>query len=549
MTVTVAVIGGGTSGICAARNCLREGLSPTLFEATGDLGGHWSASDPKVTAVFDNLLANIAFYETAPTDILPLREGPNLEHGTDASMFLNSAEWNRLIKHIVAITPGLADCIHLNARVTAVRRVGAAYAVSVERDGVLERQEFDKVMIATGAMQVPRHSLVRNLDKFRGRVMHSKEYRNPAQFQGQTVLIVGGSVSGAECAGDLCATPKNEGPTTVLFLMRKMKHFVAKQRDETTYTFVQHNNLASLRLRSGVTDLVSEHERLRPKFEEFSRNSDVGLPPHTPGTVLYPASSRFLKAVKARDKLAWRIGEIAEILDDGAVKFNDGEVQRFDAILFSTGYDLQLPMLEKELRDSIVATKEQRFRERPELNLYLETWHHDLPGCAFIGLYGIIGSVFAMVDMQTRWVARAFADEAFMPGEEEVREGVRESIAARKRKGYLFIRFLTPYLYIFAKKVGCEIDYAQYPELTKCLLAGPFVPMQFRLCGYGAVEDPVTAYKQAVRRTGVSVDSIEVTHEDLAMLKECLNAFEKLGDVPLGFAKALALVERELNEM
>ncbi len=548
MTVTVAVIGGGIAGICTTRNCLKEGLSPTLFEATDAVGGQWSVSDPSVSGVFDNLYTNIPFYETVPTDLLPLREGPNPDNGTHASMFLSPTEWNRLIKHIIAITPGFAESIRLNTRVTAVRRSGAGYAVSVERNGVTETQEFDKVAITIGPFQKPRLPPVRNLDKFRGRVMHSKEYRNPAQFEGQSVLIVGGSISGSECAGDLGATAKNEGPASVTFLMRTMKYFVSKQRDDVSYTSVQYNNLSSLRLRAGVTDLFSEHERLLPQFEQFSRNSDVGLPPFERPALLYPVSHRFHKAVMAREKLTWRIGEIEEILDDGAVKFKDGEVQRFDVIMFATGYDLELPILEPELRDRILASADQRAMDYPELNLYLETWHHDLPGCAFVGMYTIIGSAFVMVDMHSRWVARAFADDAVMPGEQEVREGVSAAIAARKQEGYLFIRFLTPMLYTFAKKIGCEIDYAQYPELVKCLLVGPYVPMQFRLCGHGAVDDPVAAYQQAVRLSGVSVDSIEVTQEDLVMLKECLHAFEKLGDVPLGFGEAIAMVEKELSE-
>lgn len=36
---TVAIIGGGPCGILTAKSMLDEGLIPTIFEATNDIGG------------------------------------------------------------------------------------------------------------------------------------------------------------------------------------------------------------------------------------------------------------------------------------------------------------------------------------------------------------------------------------------------------------------------------------------------------------------------------------------------------------------------------
>lgn len=38
---TVAVIGAGTSGLCSIKACLDEGLEPTCFESSHDIGGLW----------------------------------------------------------------------------------------------------------------------------------------------------------------------------------------------------------------------------------------------------------------------------------------------------------------------------------------------------------------------------------------------------------------------------------------------------------------------------------------------------------------------------
>ncbi|MEE6515863.1 hypothetical protein FKM82_024987 [Ascaphus truei] len=42
MVKKVAVIGAGASGLVAIKSCLDEGLEPTCFEKTDDLGGLWN---------------------------------------------------------------------------------------------------------------------------------------------------------------------------------------------------------------------------------------------------------------------------------------------------------------------------------------------------------------------------------------------------------------------------------------------------------------------------------------------------------------------------
>ncbi|RLV63176.1 hypothetical protein DV515_00018535 [Chloebia gouldiae] len=37
----VAIIGAGASGLCALKCCLDEGLEPTCFERSKDIGGLW----------------------------------------------------------------------------------------------------------------------------------------------------------------------------------------------------------------------------------------------------------------------------------------------------------------------------------------------------------------------------------------------------------------------------------------------------------------------------------------------------------------------------
>jgi len=38
---TVAVVGGGSGGLCCVKACLEEGLQPLCFEKSDDIGGLW----------------------------------------------------------------------------------------------------------------------------------------------------------------------------------------------------------------------------------------------------------------------------------------------------------------------------------------------------------------------------------------------------------------------------------------------------------------------------------------------------------------------------
>uniref|UniRef100_A0A8C3WJ87 Flavin-containing monooxygenase n=1 Tax=Catagonus wagneri TaxID=51154 RepID=A0A8C3WJ87_9CETA len=44
MVKKVAIIGAGVSGLASIRCCLEEGLEPTCFERSNDVGGLWQFS-------------------------------------------------------------------------------------------------------------------------------------------------------------------------------------------------------------------------------------------------------------------------------------------------------------------------------------------------------------------------------------------------------------------------------------------------------------------------------------------------------------------------
>ena len=71
------------------------------------------------------------------------------------------------------------------------------------KSGEQETEEFDYVVVATGHFSTPNMPYYDGLEQFPGRVMHAHDFRDALEFEGQDILLVGGSYS-AEDIGSQC---------------------------------------------------------------------------------------------------------------------------------------------------------------------------------------------------------------------------------------------------------------------------------------------------------------------------------------------------------
>lgn len=58
MAKRVAIVGAGVCGLASIKCCLEEGLEPTCFERSDDLGGLWRFTVSRVSIAFICLLEN-----------------------------------------------------------------------------------------------------------------------------------------------------------------------------------------------------------------------------------------------------------------------------------------------------------------------------------------------------------------------------------------------------------------------------------------------------------------------------------------------------------
>ncbi|MGX1914273.1 ArsO family NAD(P)H-dependent flavin-containing monooxygenase [Streptomyces phaeochromogenes] len=177
----VVVIGGGQAGLAAGYHLRRLGLDFVILDAQTEPGGAWQHT-------WDSLrLFSPAAYSSLPGRLMPAQRGKTYPD----------------VQHVVEY---LAD-YEKRYQLPVERPVRA---LGVHRDDQLLRVETDfgtwharAVISATGSWWRPFLPAVPGQATFEGRQLHTVEYRAPADFAGQRVIVVGGGNSGAQIAADL----------------------------------------------------------------------------------------------------------------------------------------------------------------------------------------------------------------------------------------------------------------------------------------------------------------------------------------------------------
>jgi len=179
---TVAVIGAGAAGLTSARWLLDARLEPVVFERTGAVGGIWRSD---TGLAYPSLRTNTSKQKTAFSDLAFDSALPDHPMRDDVLAYLER----------YADQTGVRSRIRFGHAVTAVRPDGTGWTVDGER--------FDAVVIATGLFARELEPTLRDRERFRGTIVHSSDYRDPAAFAGRDVVVVGAGSSGADIALEL----------------------------------------------------------------------------------------------------------------------------------------------------------------------------------------------------------------------------------------------------------------------------------------------------------------------------------------------------------
>ncbi|MCM1951318.1 NAD(P)/FAD-dependent oxidoreductase [Streptomyces sp. G2] len=184
--VDVAVIGAGQSGLASAHHLLREGLTPVILEASDRATGSWSRYYDSLT------LFSPARYSSLP----------GLPFGGDPDRYPHRDE---VVAYLLRYAERLGADLRTGHRVTAVRTAGKGFELDFADGRTLGA---DAVVTATGGFGRPNRPALPGLDSFTGTVTHVSEYRTPAPFAGQRVVVVGAGNSAVQVAVELAGAAR-----------------------------------------------------------------------------------------------------------------------------------------------------------------------------------------------------------------------------------------------------------------------------------------------------------------------------------------------------
>lgn len=194
----VIIIGGGQSGLTAAKAAETEGLRPLILEATDRVVGSWPRYYDSLRAFSPRRYSSIPGHQfEGDPDGYPSRD--------------------EVANYLEKFAQSLSADIRTGVKVESVTEADGQFKVHTT-DG--EQFPTSGLICASGSFDNPHIPALPGLDEFPGEVIHVADYRNPERFTGQRVIVVGGGNSavqvGVELANYATTTITSRNPITLV---------------------------------------------------------------------------------------------------------------------------------------------------------------------------------------------------------------------------------------------------------------------------------------------------------------------------------------------
>jgi putative flavoprotein involved in K+ transport len=197
----VVIIGAGPAGLAAAARLGQLGVPAEILECGESVASSWRQR-------YDRLRMNtcrwniMLWFGRFPrrTSIFPTRDE-----------FVRYME-SYVSKHDLKVRFGV--------KVDRIDRVADGWRLATSAGEQMARD----VIVATGHGRIAKLPGWAGHDRFPGHLLHSAEYRNPSEFRGKDVVVVGSGCSGMEIAGDLA----QGGAGKVRLAVRTPPHIVLR---------------------------------------------------------------------------------------------------------------------------------------------------------------------------------------------------------------------------------------------------------------------------------------------------------------------------------
>lgn len=286
--VDIVVIGAGQAGLSAAYHLKREGIEAgkgfVVLDDEFGAGGAWqhrwdSLTLRNVNGIND--LPGMKFSDAVQTD--------NSELQTNTAVPEYYEKYEKEF-NLPILRPLRVEKITESGRRFLIKTNGTQFSTR----GIIN---------ATGTWKTPHCPKYPGWEKFKGRQLHTGEYKNTEEFIGKHVIIVGGGISAIQLLGEISKV------TSTAWVTRK-------EPDFRPYKFTEEK---------GREAVAMVEDRVRKGLPPKSVVSVTGLP-------LTPAIEDMIKSGTLKRKPMF-----SEIFETG-VRWEDGTEMNADIIFWNTGF-------------------------------------------------------------------------------------------------------------------------------------------------------------------------------------------------------------------
>ncbi|XP_065265011.1 flavin-containing monooxygenase 5-like [Emys orbicularis] len=474
----VAVIGAGVCGLSSIKCCLDEGLEPTCFERSGDIGGLWRFEEnPEEgrASIYKSLIINTSKEIMCFSDFPIPDDFPNYMHNSKImEYFCMYANYFDLLKYIRFKTTVVSVTKRPDFSTTG------QWDVVTETEGKQESAIFDGVMVCTGHhtnAHLPLDSFP-GIEKFKGRYFHSRDYKKPQEFSGKRVIVIGIGNSGTDLAVELSHTADQ------VFLSTRRGAWILGRIGEEGYPMDTIYVTRYMEFLRRIVPLSLLNYFTEKKLNAKFNHAIYGLQPAHRFSSVHPTASDDLPNRIISGKVLVK-PNIKEFTTTSAI-FEDGtREENLDVVIFATGYSFSFPFL----GDCVKVVENQ-------VSLYKFVFppHLEKPTLAFIGLIQPFGPLMPIAELQGRWATRVFKGLNGLPSASDMVADIaqkREEMAKRyvKSQRHTIQVDYIPYMDELACLTGVKPSllslFLMDPKLAVEVFFGPCTPYQYRLRGPG----------------------------------------------------------------
>ncbi|KAH9513440.1 Cyclopentanone 1,2-monooxygenase (CPMO) [Bulinus truncatus] len=537
----------GCSGLAAIKSCVEADLEPVCFESSAYLGGLWRFSEePKNSrgCVMESTVVNTSKEMMSFSDFPAPREFPNFMHHTKVlNYFQMYSERFDLVKYIrfnhevisVTLTDTSDDSQYDNNHgdhddgennsqqatssnqdnsfQTSAPRIQKLWRVAVMdlTTKLTSDQYFDFVLICTGHHAEPNTPYFPGQGIFKGKILHSRDFRKGSDVKGHRHVVVGVGNSGCDVAVELSRRGQvflcsRRGtwvmhrlqrcglPADVTYMSRlvfavalSLPHwllnhvaawFINQKIDHRLYGLCQ---LCTL-LQCPNTHTDTAVLIMSPFQSDPSTRLSLSSPQHGP----------FSTHPTVNDELPNRIasGQVTikpniDCFTTSGIQFDDGSIEEdISTVILATGYKIGFPFLDRSLLNV----------KGNQVQLYKYMFPPNLtpPSMAVIGCVQPGGALAPISEMQCRIAVKVFKGDVKIPNQREMMADIDKTHRSLVKRYVQTQRHTVqvdyiPYMDELADMIGCKPKWVSLlvsdPKLALTCLLGPCTAYQYRLFG------------------------------------------------------------------